>query len=263
MVDNPFDRFFAAIPDKPKAKARKGRKKKGPKRPKDFPINLPFYGYGKYEEGEYGMGKMGPISREKLRNWATPKWFRITPRGGAKNVLEEIDYRIITPKMADYEYAIGGYEARETAKGQESIWIKAWGNWARQNVERLLGMQITSQEAPSRITKAIGTKGGKGLLTGAEKKQWFSRSSNLTNWRNIAYNVAGPISDQEMKDYFKLPEWNIGDEIRILTGAFRGEKGIIRQREKGFETRETEYTIEVLGGAIPMDITLPRMKLGR
>lgn len=145
---------------------------------------------GKHDE--YEEEPTGPMNRQL---------FRVKPIGSANNVKETVEQRLNTPKMDAYRYAITSVWVQGAF-----LWIQTLGIWGRQNVERVLGKRITSQD-------------GKNTL------------SSRTGWRNIAYKVQGPLFKQEVAEWALKRTASAGDLVRLNAGMFKGERARVLSTE--------------------------------
>jgi len=146
----------------------------------------------------------------------------VKPIGKAVTVIEDIEARLKTDQMDNYRYSIlSVYEQG----GMVYVW--ALGDWARQNIERVLGKRITSR-IPNEPT-----------------------ARNPTQWRCKAYKVQGPITTLEAEAWHRKPTVDIGDRIVIDKGPFKGEVATVRSK-----TPTGTYRVELVEAAVPIEVEI-------
>jgi len=146
----------------------------------------------KGKHNEYEEEPTGPMNQQL---------FRVKPIGSATNVMETVEQRLNTPKMDAYRYAI----TRLWVQGA-FLWIETLGMWGRQNIERVLGKRITSQNGKDDLPSGTG-------------------------WHNVAYKVQGPLFKQEVAEWALKRTANAGDLIRLNAGMFKGERARVLSTE--------------------------------
>ncbi len=152
----------------------------------------------------------------------TRSLWMVKPQGKAANVIEDIEARLKTEQMDKYRYSIlSVYEQHGM------VWIWAQGEWARQNIERVVGKRITSR-IPNEPT-----------------------ARNPTMWKCKAYKVQGPITALQAEAWHRKPTAEVGDKIRIAKGAFRGEPAVVRRK-----TAIGTLMVELVEAAVPIEVEI-------
>lgn len=146
----------------------------------------------------------------------------VKPIGKAATVIEVIEARAGTERMKDYAYAI---ESVYEADGM--VWVWAYGDWARQAIERVVGKRISSR-LPNKPTMP-----------------------NPTHWKCRAYKVQGPITALQAETWHRKPTAEVGDKIRIAKGAFRGEPAVVRRK-----TAIGTLMVELVEAAVPIEVEI-------